>query len=89
MKNNTMITTGKQLKEFVSLFSDDALVSAQFVTEYMVRENHTDGWWNNEFERDFGGTKLTNKQVMLVLHQINQTAMDADFIKDVVDKVIK
>jgi hypothetical protein len=82
----TNIVTGKQLKEFVSLFDDDALVSAQFVTEYMVRENHTDGWWNNEFQRAFEGQKLTKKQVESILSQINKTAIDADFIKEVVNR---
>ena len=82
-----MISTGKQLKEFVSSFSDDALVSAQFVTEYMVRENHTDGWWTHEFQKDFDAQKLTTKQVVKVLSEINKIPMNPDFIKEIVDKV--
>ena len=77
---------GKQLKERVSQFKDDELVTAQFITEQMVRNESTDGWWNNEFSRDYEGKKLTKKEVEQILTKLSQKEPNTEMIKENVDK---
>ena len=78
---------GKQLKQRVSQFKDDELVTAQFITEQMVRNENTDGWWKNEFNLRFEGEKLTKKQVEQILTKLSQIEVDYDMIKENVDEV--
>ena len=76
---------GKQLKERVSKFGNDELVTAVFITEKQVRNENTDGWWTNEFQKGFDGTKLTKKQVEKILGKISKKDFDKEVIKECVE----
>lgn len=76
---------GKQLKNKVSKFKDDDLVTAIFVTERMVRNENTDGWWTNEFQSGFEGEKLNKKQVEQILGKISKLKLDNELIKECVE----
>lgn len=76
---------GKQLKNKVSKFKDDDLVTAIFVTERMVRNENTDGWWTNEFQSGFEGEKLNKKQVEQILGKISKLELDNELIKECVE----
>ena len=67
----TEVVTGKQLKEFVKQFDDKELVTALFINEKIVREEHTDGLFINEYNYGFEKTKKTKSQIKQILQKIH------------------
>jgi hypothetical protein len=73
------VVTGKQLKEFVKQFKDEELITAIFINEKIVREEHTDGWLINESYDEFQIEKLTTNQVKKVLNKIHKWNLNREF----------
>lgn len=69
--SETEVVTGKQLKEFVKQFDDKELVTALFINEKIIREEHTDGLFINEYDPDFERTKKTKSQIKQILQKIH------------------
>jgi len=71
LKSKFEVVTGKQLKEFVKQFKDDELVTALFINEKIIRDEHTDGWDLQESNSKFEKKRMTNLQVKQVLQKIH------------------
>tara|TARA_R110001606_G_scaffold328786_1_gene475951 strand:- start:233 stop:544 length:312 start_codon:yes stop_codon:yes gene_type:complete len=71
LKSKNEVVTGKQLKEFVKQFKDDELVTALFINEKIIRDEHTDGWDLQESHIEFDKIKMTSLQVKEILQKIH------------------